>query len=236
MSVKISKTRTDPNTRFKELKKITQKIEHYQHELDSLCDGIVLDIAEGWSTGDKLLDFVLLACKGNYDQFVISMQYRSLYDLGIRKPKQQIIVIQKSEYYDDYEGVIIIRNIYIANLRDVTVDFDLDNLQIRIPVEPNFFCLREFINKKTGLLFSEHELITGGWLITGPIHNQYCDYSTTEEINEIIYLDCNSVCEIELLPAKDVGNLFINHGINNQSLNQMNQNWIREKSKLISKK
>lgn len=235
MNTQISTDPKDTDTKFKNIKRITQKIESLQYKLDSLCDEVALDIKDGWSTGDKLLDFVLLACDGNYDQFVISMQYRSLYDLGIRRPNQKIMVVQKGEYYDDYEGVIIIRNIYIAQLRKAVIDFDLNNLCFKIPVEANFFCWREFINKD-GEIISRHKLITGEWLLTGPIHNKYCNYSQTDENGNIIYLSEVSVCNIELLPAKDLAYLFLNYGIDSESLNQFTQTWIREKTRLINKK
>lgn len=211
------------------LQRLTEHVERLRTYLSDLGEDITLDLIDGWTTGDQLLDFVLLSCNGVYDPFVFSVQYRRLFDLGLRKPGQRVLVVQKAEHLGE-DGPIIIRNIYLAVMRRAELELDSNAQVIRLPVEPNYFLWREFLFE--GLVFTGHKIVTNQWLPTGPLYNEYCDYGTTrkEKDEGILYVPEDAVCAVELLPEADKLYLFEEHGIDADHLDELHTRWIRERS------
>lgn len=212
----------------KQLQRIVEHMDRLRGHLDDLEEDITLDLIEGWSTGDPILDFALVTCNGAYDQFVISMQYRRLFDLGLRRPGQRILVVQKAEHSTD-DGITELRNIYLATLRKAEVTCDINTLTLQIPVEPHYFVWQEFF---------QHDHLIGGyrtdpspWLATGPLHNQYCDFGAArKDEQELRFVPEDAVCDIELLPDVDKSYLYEVHGIDEHLLNRLHQYWIRHRS------
>jgi hypothetical protein len=208
--------------------KATDKINALQSFVNDLGKDIVHDIIDGWTTGDKLLDFVLVACDGVYDTFTLCLQYRRLADLGLRKPNQRIMVIQKAEYWSEND-ILQLRNIYLAHIRPVEVEFNIASLCIRIPVEPNYLVLREFLYND----FFTHrtKIIDEKWLIAGRLHNEICDYGAVNTGDSgLISVPDDSVCDIVSIPPDDKIVLYEDHGIDADMLSYLYNTWTRSRS------
>lgn len=205
----------------------TRKLEEIQYALDDLNEEIFSDIVDGWTTGDKFLDFILVACNGIYDPLVICMQYRRLSDMGLRKPGQQIMLIQKTKKYLN-EELVVLRNIYLANLRAEMLDFDINNQTLHVPVETKYFVWREFI--KDDLIVGAYAVRDSEWITTGPIHNKYCEWGAMRIINNTLCAPENSVCSIELLPTNDRLSLYDDYRISSDDLDYYYKTWIKAKS------
>lgn len=189
-----------------------------------------MDLIDGWSTGDPLLDFIFVSCNGIYDPWVIYAQYKRLFDLGLRKPGQKIMVIQKAEF-NTFDGPVIIRNIHMAELRPDVIESDIDSFTIKIPVKTGHFVWKELIQER-GLIMSCYKTFKDEWLKTGPLYNQYCDYGAVRNDNDgFLYVPDDAVCEIELLPDTDKIILFQDHGINEEMLDKINHAWVKELTK-----
>lgn len=218
--------------KFENLVRITEKIERMQYKLDDLAEEVALDIIDGWTTGDKVLDFALVVCDGVYDPFLVCMQYRRLYDLGLSRPGQKFILIQTAERFINESEYIVLRNIYLASFRKDFVEFDVDKLTMRLPVEPNYFLWREV--SKDGYLVSGYRIMKNDWLTTGPIHNQYCNYGAAAEDDEALFVPDEAVCDIGLFPLENRDSLFIEHEITAESINYYMRKWVQLKTKSIS--
>ena len=211
-------------------RKLTEKIKVLQSELDSLYNDIYLKITEGESTGNAFLDFALVACDGTYDPLIVTIQYGQVFDLGIEIPHQQIMLVQKAHCKTKDDGIIILRNIFLATLRKMEVGFDVNKLVMYWPVEPKYFAWRESI--RDNRFVTSSEIVNEDWLMAGPLYNQYCEYTSTKETEaQSIIVPPDAVCEIELMPHKDKESLFTQHGINSEALSHLYQCWIRGKSK-----
>lgn len=211
------------------LVRVAQRVESLQTLMGDLQQEVALDIIDGWTTGDKLLDFVLLACNGAYDTHVFFVQYRRLFDLALRKPGQRILVIQKAECWSE-EGPVIMRNVYLATLRCSVTELIPDTLSIGIPVESGYFIWQEVI--QNDYMINSHGIVDRNFIYTGPLHNQYCDFNGCVRIDSgAIIVPPDAVCDVVLLPIENPNELFEEHGIDQEMLNELHQNWIRTKSK-----
>ncbi|MEY3784546.1 MAG: hypothetical protein RLZZ230_868, partial [Candidatus Parcubacteria bacterium] len=179
--------------------------------------------------------FILVACNGVYDPFVICMQYRRIQELGLRKLNQNLLIIQTAERFDDENELIVLRNVFLVTLRKDTIEFDVDNLSMRIPVEPGYFLWREVL--KEGFLVSGYRIFNDNWITTGPIFNQYCNYGAiSEDDDETLFVPNDAVCDIELLPLEDRDSLYHEHEITAEALDYFYRTWVRAKTKSISLK
>jgi len=223
----VKKVRDYIPEKLRRIEHIAQQMDRLRYVQEALAEDVVIDIIEGWSTGDELLDFVLVACNGIYDPYVICMQYRRLYDLGLRTPGQQLLVIMKAEQYVD-EDVVILRKIFIVNMRKDVVLFDIDTLSMKIPVESGYYSWMECY--QNGYVISGYKMHDDDWLQTGPIHNQYSEYMNAEREDEMLYVPQTAVCTIELLPIHDYGELLEDHGFTKDDLNYFYRTWLMQKN------
>jgi hypothetical protein len=208
--------------------KVTDKINTLQSFANDLGKDIVHDIIDGCTTGDKLLDFVLVACDGVYDTFTLCLQYRRLADLGLRKPNQRIMVIQKAKCWSEND-MIQLRNIYLAHIRPVEVEFDIGSLCIRIPVEPNYLVFREFLYKDS--VTHGTKIIDEKWLTAGCLHSETCDYGAVNTRDSgLISVPDDSVCDIVSIPTDDTTVLYEDHGVDADMLSFLYTTWIRSRS------
>lgn len=210
---------------------VANRIDKIKSLASDIGEDIVLDIIDGWTTGDTLLDFVLVACDGVYDTSILSLQYRKLLDLGLRKPNQRILVVKKAEHHYDNE-IFTLRNIVLAQLRPDTTKFDIDSLSIKIPVHPRFLVWKEFMAKN--LFVSGYQILDTKWLTTGLLYNALCDFGKVTIDNQgFASVPDDAVCDIELFPAKDKSCLYEDHGIDTIMLDKLNQTWVQTLSNSI---
>ena len=212
-----------------ELVKTTEKINQLQSRADNLAEMAALDIIEGETTGDKLLDFAIVACGGVYDEYVINSLYRGLHDLGLRRPGQKILLIQKGRYIND--DIHILRNIHLATLRADTLEFDLDSLLVKLPVEPGRLIWREFMNTD-GDYLSGWQIHEDKWLPVGPILNEHCDFGNAKRKKDLIFVSKEAPFETEMIPESDKLDLYDYHDIDADLLDYLTGKWIRELSRL----
>jgi hypothetical protein len=206
-----------------------ETIENLSQQIDSLSESIFLDIIDGWSTGNKLLDFAIISCNGVYDTESFTKVYAYFSDLGLRKPGQKIIVIQKSEFWHNSEKYLL-RNIHLAELRQDSIETDINSLSMRLPVKPGHIVWKEFFQDK-GVLISGHKMSQDKWLLTGPFHNEYNQHSTsTKHSDGFMLVPDDASCDILLVPETDKISLLHDHGIHECLLSQINKIWIRNLS------
>jgi hypothetical protein len=208
----------------------TERMQKLQMAVEDLSEDVTLDIIDGWSTGDELLDFALVACNGTYDPFVISLQYRRLFDLGLRKPNQLVLVTQKATYHYGEEEPLFLRNIHLACLRPEKMRVDIDSFAMFLPVVPGHLVWSEFYSED-GLIVSGYKVLDDEWLTTGPLYNEYCDFGHTREADVgVFYVPEDATCNVDLLPEADPSLLLSEHGIDQETLNYLRQIWIIELS------
>ena len=203
------------------------KLEKVQGELDDLSELVALDIIDGWTTGDRLLDFALVACDGVYDPVVVSVQYRQLYDVGLRKPGERILVVQEAEHYDEEDGLFVLRNMYLGTLRPETVEFDVDTLTMRIPVEAGHLVVRESIQK--GYYVTGSGIAKTQWIKTGPLHNEYCPFGPArydEEAHDVLLTPLDAIAAVYVHPW-DTEKLAREHEIDSELLHWLTGDWMR---------
>lgn len=211
--------------KVEKLKALNEIYESYRNCIEKLQDDVVLDIIDGWTTGDEVLDFMLVACDGEYDQEIMDSQYRWLTDLALTKPDQRIMIIQKSEAPMGTE-LVVIRNIYLATLRCEEIDYDINNLSIGIPVMPNYYFWREIILDDT--LLTGSKLPESEYIKIGPLANEHCNKSICHKHPEgAIFVPEESVCEVILLSEHDPVKLSEAHGIDQEMLANLHREWTR---------
>ncbi|MCA9360238.1 hypothetical protein KC850_04375 [Candidatus Kaiserbacteria bacterium] len=207
------------------LSKLTAYIEEInklQKKADDMSEQIVIDITDGWSTGDQALDFALIACDGNYNPYVLE-QYRQVADLGLRNPNNRILVVQVAESWWG-EDTVLIRNIYFAQLNAKATIFDIDSMSIHIPVHTGYLLWRESI--EDGELSSECEKIDDTWIKVGLLRGEYLDYAlSVGDDDSSSYVPLDSPCEIELLPVEHKDDLLEKYAIDNGHLDLLERRW-----------
>jgi hypothetical protein len=203
------------------------KLEKVQGEFDDLSELVALDIMDGWSTGDRLLDFALVACNGMYDPMVVSVQYRQLHDIGLRKAGERILVVQEAEHYDEDGGLEVLRNMYLGTLRPEMVEYDIDTLTMRIPVNPGHLVVRESIQQ--GYYVSGSGLSKFQWITIGPLHNSYCPFGPArydEEAHDVLLTPLDAVAAVYIHPW-DTEKLEREHTIDSEYLHWLTEDWMR---------
>lgn len=211
------------NEKVSRLIELSKEMEILQNTVEDLGDNVALDIIDGWTTGDEVLDFVLVACNGEYDTFTLEMQYKPLFNLGLRRPGQRILVIQKAQHYRDYD-LCILRNIYMARLRPEETVFNVNSQSIHLPVEPNFLVWQEFLHDN--LIMQGHKTVNEKWLKTGVLHSEYSQFGNTNvDKDGLVSVPYDSVCDIEILPIDDEEFFFEVHGIDTNLFNVMYKTW-----------
>jgi len=207
------------------LMQATHRIQKLHASMHELSQDIMLDIIDGWTSGDTLLDFVLLACDGVYDPFILALQYRKLHEIGLRKPQQLLLVTQKALYYNEEGDEFYLCNIHLAVLRAEHIHFDNDSLVMRLPVEPGHLIWSEFYDKK-GLFFAGYKTLDDPWLTTGPLHNDYCDYASVRLHEDgHFYVPDDAVCRIDQIPPDDPARIEEEHGVDLEMLNYLRRAW-----------
>lgn len=231
MSVKQSAVLKYVPGQIRELKRVNRKINKLQFDAYNLGQRMALDIIDGWSSGDELLDFVLVACNGNYDESVLDILYRQVSKLGLMHPGKQIIIIQKA-FREENGWIEEIKNIHLATLRPGTVETDVDSLSLRFPVNPGHYIRKEFLIPGENLVIT-HDISSDIWIETGPLWSNHCDYGWPEREGEsFLCVPKGAVCEIELMPVKDADYLCALHDIDSELLRHMLKTWLKLLSSL----
>jgi hypothetical protein len=156
----------------------TRRVQGIQDHLCDLQDSIVLDLIDGWTTGDRLVDFALVACNGIYDESIINGQYRAFQDLVLGNPHRRLLVVQEAEHLFDFE-MYIIRNVYVTELRVDPLVFDIDLQLMSIPVDSGYLVWREIL--RDGVTTSMSAFVPGTFLQVGPLENDFCPFGTCHQ-------------------------------------------------------
>ena len=217
--------------KYKLLVRTTDKINRLQTLARLLGKEIVADIIDGWSTGNKVLDFTLVACNGVFDASVY-LQYQRLSKLALWKANREIILVQKGIFNQAGEEFLL-RNIYLATLRPDEVTFNIDKVSMSLPVRPNFLQWREMYSD--GYLISGYRTVDEEWLTTGPLYNQYCDFGRTVHDKGVVVVPETAVCSFETSPISNKDELFFEHGIDDILWQELHTAWIRERTRTVLK-
>ena len=158
-----------------ELMQETERVMEIQDRLCGLQDSIALDLIDGWSTGDKLLDFVLLACNGVYSTDIIDGQYREFENLLRLSSGKLLLVVQEADYYFDNDFCNL-RNIYLAEVRsDDSLEFNMNEQIMKIPVNSGYMLWREALDPEREVR-SFDSFILSPWIEVGPLVNDLCRF------------------------------------------------------------
>jgi len=158
-----------------ELKHETHRVAEIQNRLCELQNSIALDLIDGWSTGDKLLDFVLLACNGVYSTDIIEGQYREFQNLLRLSPGKLLLVVQEAEHF--FEGdFVVLRNLYLGEIRsDDSIEFNMNEQIMNIPVSAGYLVWREALDSE-GEIQPFDSFVTSPWISVGPLVNDLCPF------------------------------------------------------------
>ncbi len=213
--------------KFSHLVEITNEMEKVKAKVASLKEDIVLDIIDGWTTGDTLLDFVLVVCNGTFDTQLFQ-RYQDLSKIGLRNPNQQIIVIQKALREENGE-LLMLRDVYLAELRPEEVRFDINSQLIHLPVKPQYFLLMHAINR--GVILQGHRIVEKEWLTVGVLRSLFNDYQYVYTGEDgFSFVPQSATCDVELLSTADRQSLFTNHAVDAEMLDYLHGSWTRDKS------
>lgn len=201
---------------------------------ESLQEQIALDIIEGWSTGDRVHDFYILASDGLYDESLFQ-QYKELSEIGLTNPRKTVIVAQIGllklkltfEGSDDQvEIVTLVKNMYLASLRAAPTLFNLDKMTISLPVEPAFFKLREAFGPEG--IIDGYRIVNEDYLTIGALPTQNRPHNYTRSDGDgFHYTSQDSSCLIVLMPIQSA---LTDYGITNEDVAQMMKDWMKLRS------
>lgn len=209
--------------RVKRQREIMLSINQLDLEMSTLAGEITLDIIEGWSTGDLLLDFTLLASDGYYSDKEYQ-RYRKIQSIALAHAGERILVIQKAVVRDK-----LIRTFHLAILRKDETLFELNTLSLKIPVETNYFIWRELI-LPGGDYATQCSLMSDKWLQTGYLLLDDFDLNSAEKKGKVWLVPTHSAAEIVLLSEETSDSLGAKYGINPDELTTLNEQWILKKS------
>lgn len=205
--------------------RVTRRLKMVQQRLSALENEVALDLIDGTTTGDPLLDFVLVACNGIYDDYIVNTQYRGLAEQIVNSPGKSIIAVQEAEYYLE-DSLYIPRNIYLATLRSGELTFDIDTLRMSIPVTPHYLAWREMLCGDA--MVSANVIVTEPWLHLGPLHNSTCGYRPVKELDGSVgfYVPQEATSNVYFFPV-DPLELWEEHGIDGDALKQLRRAWLQ---------
>jgi hypothetical protein len=231
MRIKSQDAKNHPSYKARALLKLSNKVHKMTSSLENRAEDLTLDVIAGLSTGDKLLDFALVACGGVYDADIVEKQYRQLTNLALEHAGERVMVIKKGRVHINGEQVYL-RTIYLACLRSDELDVDIEAQTMRLPVMPKGFVWRDFLhnNRLQGVgLITDAE-----WVRIGPLHNYLTNYNIAMKVTELtIAVKGDAVCDVVLLPVEDGLSLYKLHGLHPKTIKLFHNLWTRKKSEDI---
>ncbi|MCA9354716.1 MAG: hypothetical protein KC877_04315 [Candidatus Kaiserbacteria bacterium] len=214
--------------RMRRIMGLSRKVRRMNDQLDELGQDTVLDLIDGWSTGDPVKDFCLVACDGIFDEQVLEFNYRVIHSLGMRFPGREILVVKKAGYYDE-EGFGMLRMVQLATLRKDLAEFDIDSISMRLPVEPGHFQWSEY---RSGEVFMPATRTHDeSWLTAGPLYSVHTLFGRVQKTTEgFEHVPDDAVCEVFLLPAEDPDWLLNEYGVSSSMIQELRRTWFRKKN------
>lgn len=210
----------------KQIKTIEQ-ITELQGRADNLAEELMLDIIDGWTTGNEVQDFALLSCDGQFDPYM-QLRYQGVSDIGLRKAGERILIVQQAEHQHG-EQFFMLRNIYLATLRPAPTAFDLNEIEVRLPVEPNYLLWRELMNEN--MLLSGHRTEPSLWIKLGSLDDSFTAAApAATDDNGIASAPFSAPWGYVLLPEIDRSSLFEKFGIDTDMLDILHATWIRSRT------
>lgn len=209
----------------REIVRRQRRIECEEDALANLREQAVLDLIEGHTSGDPLVDFMLLACNGVYDALMLA-RYKCLSDLGLRAPGTPLLIVQEATGRGGGGDVVTLRNLYRAIARPDMLDIFINDLTLGIPVMPRYLVAREFMTSE-----SEHFTlctVNADRLYVGPLYDsRLCPFTVwRKEAENVFGVPLDGVCAI-YTPPWDRDRLYEEHGIDHHVLRLMQSVWLR---------
>lgn len=224
---KVSVPERDLSAKLLKLDETIAAAQDLQGQIEVLHEQLVLDIIDGATTGDVLVDF-LLVTEELRDTEVVA-RYDDLIEAVSSGAGRQILIIQKAEYPIG-ERTLILRNIYLALLRNDALKFDIDSMTFYIPVETGYLISREIVRSNT--LVCGFALKESQWLGVGPLHSFHTyREDAREDQNGDFFVPHHARCEFELLPPESESELSEAHGIDQSRLRDLYRRWFTLKSR-----
>lgn len=205
---------------------LSERMHKLRSKIEKLSEELTLDIADGYSSGDDLFDFVLVSGDGVFNDFGFNIEYVNLNNFISKNSGKTILVVQVGTYTRN-EAITLIRNIFLANLRDDKLRPNAQVMTMSIPVEPNYLQWKEAtINHQVAI---GKGLVNKEWLEVGPLCSAYSSETKTKPFNNKghHHVPEDTPCCIELLPHE---NTFGDFGIDSKAMAEMLRTWTRLKS------
>lgn len=196
--------------------------------IDSVAEEIALSIIDGWSSGNKSLDFSLVVNDGYWDKELYeSYDKCSLY--GLMFPMQHAVAIQWSLTGNKVIESVL-KTVHLFTLRRDDVKFDIDNLCIEIPVNPGFFTWQEifFENGQQG---GKGHLQGESWLRIGALNlGEYQIPKAVKLESGLIVTPDTAPADFFVLSEVEFQSIEEKFEIDPDELTFIKQKWIAEKS------
>lgn len=219
-----------PPERLKQLLWATERARKARLYCEDVGASLVLDIIDGESTGNHMLDFLLVACSGTYDSSVVQL-YQEFHDATLGSAHHQVLIVQEAEHWYEYEPYIL-RTISVGELRFDAPLFNIDKQLIGIPVERGYLVWREVFGN--GIVTDVAMFIEENLLYVGPLENEHCRspdaYSTTDGVAMVPSTAPSSVYVHPWNPT----HLLERHGIDQHLYREIMHAWLIQKTKAVS--
>jgi hypothetical protein len=219
-----------PPERLRRLVWAKERARRAQMYYEDIGTALVLDIIDGETTGDHLLDFALVACNGTYDTGVIRL-YHELHNVIMGNPHHQVFVVQEAQHWYEYEPCTL-RNIFVGELRLSPPEFNIDKQLIGIPVEEGYLVWREIF--KDGVITDVTMFVGQDVLYVGPLENDHCrfanGYPTTEGAVMVPTIAPSAV----YVHPWDSQHLEGRHGVDQDLYRNLMRSWLIQKTKALS--
>ena len=188
-------------------------------------ESVILDLADGWSTGDPQLDFMLYVCDGEYDENVL-LAYKQLQDLIMLNHGKQALLVQKAEYLQT--GIFVaIRTIQLVELRADILEYDIDRGIVGIPVHSGYYVFREFYAPEQDEVHHAELLISGKMAYVGPMATVDESFGrTTRNGQGLQEVPRHAPFDMNIHPWR-ADDMFQFHAIGQEHIDSMHRQWMR---------
>ncbi len=166
-----SSPHTTPTQRVAQLTADLAQRDRLDMRIQALAEDLFTDIISGNSTGDVCTDFSLALCDGLYLQEVVQ-EYWNLCNYFMSHDNQLICIMQEAVHTDD-EVTLGVRNFYIAKVRADAIAFNIDELTLGLPVQPDGYLFSKLMYTKDERIICKHAYFTADRLYVGPLWNEY---------------------------------------------------------------
>ena len=183
---------------IEELKSLAEEQRRLLERSDELQERLLMDIADGWSTGDPLEDFIISACNGMYNTTAIRCQYDWIQDQFQICGGKYVLIVQQAEYFYE-EFIYILRNVYFGQPRADNIIFDINQGLMGLPIQMKYLVYREMM---TGEDMAKKWIMLDAPLIyVGPLLNECCTIERAERCKERrSFVPSRAACQVFFHP------------------------------------